>query len=325
MLRAQPGAAPATALSPVNGSPGHPRRLVHLRKTFGLKIGGLLFVVRSPVPVMLDINDPSYSSFYCASTPGRKSMSVRIMPGGLVPRDAYDRVFDADGMWTLSQRSGKRLVSWTGGAHGTGRWTARLSPDFSRVEVRCGKEYMGKAGGTVFVRNPARYPLDQMLAIYALSCRSGLIFHACGAVYGGKAFVFAGISGAGKSTISGLLGKAGWTVLSDDRIVVRRAGNGFRAYGTPWPGDAGAALNESAPLSGIVLLSKSRKNRIVGVAGSVALARLLPAVSIPWHDQGVCRPALSTLDRILAAVPVFNLDFTPGPAAVKTVAKTLFC
>jgi len=30
-------------------------------------------------------------------------------------------------------------------------------------------------------------------------------------------------------------------LLSDDRIAVRKAGDAFTAYGTPWPGDQGAA------------------------------------------------------------------------------------
>ena len=69
---------------------------------------------------------------------------------------------------------------------------------------------------------PLMYPLDQLLLMYYLSKRKGLLVHAAGMVLGGRVYLFAGVSGAGKSTISELLVRARiGKVLSDERMIVR--------------------------------------------------------------------------------------------------------
>ena len=45
-------------------------------------------------------------------------------------------------------------------------------------------------------------------------------------------------------------------------MIVRRIDGEYRAFGTPWPGDAGIARNESVPLSGILFLCHGTSNRI---------------------------------------------------------------
>jgi hypothetical protein len=49
-----------------------------------------------------------------------------------------------------------------------------------------------------------------------------LRLHAAAAELGGEAVVFVGDTGAGKSTLMLALGRAGWTVLADDDVMVRR-------------------------------------------------------------------------------------------------------
>ncbi|HEY3130401.1 MAG TPA: hypothetical protein VGL91_13155 [Acidobacteriota bacterium] len=62
----------------------------------------------------------------------------------------------------------------------------------------------------------------------------GLLVHACSIEYEGAAHLFAGTSGAGKSTIARL---SGARILTDEISVVRRDGDQFYLYGTPFWGE----------------------------------------------------------------------------------------
>ena len=76
--------------------------------------------------------------------------------------------------------------------------------------------------------------------MHFLALNSGMLIHAAGWRINDSGWMFAGKSGAGKSTISNLIVEhTGGTFLSDDRIIVRKIKDNFLMYGTPWPGDAG--------------------------------------------------------------------------------------
>ncbi len=106
------------------------------------------------------------------------------------------------------------------------------SSSMKRTGVNCGAA--SRPGVLVF---SCLIPLDQLLFLAPLAHTNGLLLHASGAVIDGKAFVFAGHSGDGKTTLSRLLAAEGLELLSDERIALRREGESFRAYGTPWPGE----------------------------------------------------------------------------------------
>ena len=80
------------------------------------------------------------------------------------------------------------------------------------------------------------YSIDAALRILhslILARQGGLLVHAASAVRNGRAFLFAGVSGAGKTTIS-RLAPADVTLLTDEISYLRRNGQGYVAYGTPF-------------------------------------------------------------------------------------------
>ena len=101
-------------------------------------------------------------------------------------------------------------------------------------------------------------------------------------------------------------------MLSDDRIVAREIDGDFQAYGTPWPGEAGIALNECVPLSSIFFINHGPANRIKEISPQEALARLLPVTSIPWYDREVMEEILTFCEDLISSVPVYELDFKPS-------------
>jgi hypothetical protein len=217
------------------------------------------------------------------------------------------KIFDSEQSWSLFRDGTHYLLSLAPPFHNQDPvWLARFDSPVSRVDV-----FLNASDG-VMPDHPVRYPLDQFLLVCHLATRSGLILHAAGATFGSAGLVFAGRSRAGKSTLCRQLqSDRRIDLLSDDRIIVRDIDGVFRAFGTPWPGEAGIAKNTSAPMKCLFFLSHGAENRVEPINRQEALANLLPIASIPWYEKHLVSHALNTCDKLLNRIPAYNLCFRP--------------
>jgi hypothetical protein len=151
--------------------------------------------------------------------------------------------------------------------------------------------------------------------MYYLAMNKGLLLHAAGMDIHGRGIVFPGESGAGKSTlVRTLSGHEKILLISDDRMIVRKMDGVFKAFGTPWPGEAGFALNRSVALSAILFLYHGIENNIEKIAPKQALTKLFQVTSIPWYDREVMTNILAFCEELVLHVPAFELHFIPGAA-----------
>ena len=291
-----------------------------------LSIASVNYSVSCEYPVDGGSLDAPYTAFLdtrCQS-PEAIGIAVRLEVGDASLPPDLTPVFDTGESYVIGTDGDfYYLTLQPGRLSGQQLWTAQIARDVTSVTVYCGERMVSRAGDGITLSNPLTYPLDQILLMHVLARHEGALVHAAGASIGGKALMFAGRSGAGKSTLSRLLdGRPGLELLSDDRIAVRKVGGTFTAYGTPWPGDQGAALNEKAELCGICFLRHAGTNRIEPLTPGEAIERLLPVTSVPWYDRDAVSGALPFLDDLLAHVPAFDLHFTPG-AGVAELAEDL--
>ncbi len=201
--------------------------------------------------------------------------------------------------------------------------TACLDEAAGSVDITCSKRMLVHTREGLFLQNPAQYPLDQLFLIHALGPR-GILCHAAGAARGDRGILLAGISGAGKTTISRLLHAQGdFRMLSDDRVVVTRDEGGFSLHGTPWPGEGGFARDEAAPLSACIVLRKGTANACRQLATSQGFQALLPTISIFWPEPELTRQALAICQALTAGVPVYEFFFTPDDRAPRALADLL--
>ncbi len=201
-------------------------------------------------------------------------------------------------------------------------WVARLDHGFSQGVVYCSGHLKDSQNGKAILFNPVSYPLDQILLMHFLANTGGMLIHATGWLYHDSGWIFAGKSGAGKSTLSNLIVKTtGSRFLSDDRIIIRKIGYEFLMYGTPWPGEAGYALNQSAPLKGIFFLKKGSQNIIRKLNPSDAVAGLMPVASIPWYDREKVDLMMTFCDEMMGTVPMYELSFVPDEAIVDMLVR----
>jgi hypothetical protein len=299
-----------------------------------MEIGDVWFSIRAAgkISQIIHAHDPAYESFFRKVNKGGHPAAVKInvrleSEWGTMPDiEALPKIFDSGQSWVMHQDEGVYWMTRKPPIDETPVWVVRFDRDIKEVTVYCGKKLIRERDGKTMVSNPVRYPLDQLLLMYILAQNKGALVHAAGMSIHGKGLLFPGPSGAGKSTLSRQFTyqkDPGVEIFSDDRMVVRKVEGTFKAYGTPWPGEQGIALNKRMPLSGIFFLHHGIDggNRIKKIKPQKALEALLQVTSIPWYDRDVMPRVLRFCDDLVSNVPCFDLYFTPGIEVVKSLEE----
>lgn len=201
----------------------------------------------------------------------------------------------------------------------SGRWL------IERGDLRAGWEPASRRGWIVQSPNP--YSIDAALRIIhsvILAREGGLLVHAASAVRNGKAFLFAGVSGSGKTTFS-RLAPADATLLTDEISYLRfnggSNGRGYVAYGTPFAGElAKVGENVQAPLAALYLLQKGPENSIEPVRVSEAARMLLENVLFFAHDPELVGLVFESACELVRHVPVYRLTFVPDQRVWELIA-----
>lgn len=153
----------------------------------------------------------------------------------------------------------------------------------------------------------------------------GLMLHASAVAWEGRAYLFSGPCGMGKSTHSGLwrqtFGDAA-QVFNDDKPALRLLDGCWYAYGTPWCGKDGINQNKKVPLGGICFLEQGEENHIVRLDAAQAVQRLLPQTLYRlWPGQ--MDLLLDHLDKLVRRIPIFLLENRPEEAAARLSRDTM--
>ncbi len=159
------------------------------------------------------------------------------------------------------------------------------------------------------------YDFLQILLInYFAQRESGIFLHAIGIKdSGGKGYVFAGKSGAGKTTAAKIWYRhSNATVLNDDRIIIRKIRKKFFVYGSPWHGafsDYLMSRTEEARLRKLFFIHHSPKNTSKPVTSEKAFKLLYPTTFPTFWDGAGLEKMVSFCEGLLRNTPCFRLGF----------------
>lgn len=151
--------------------------------------------------------------------------------------------------------------------------------------------------------------------------------HTSTIVYRGKAVLFLGESGTGKSTHTRLWRGhiEGAALLNDDSPIVRIIDGKPWVYGSPWSGKTHCYKNENYPLAACVRLSQAPSNRIKKLNISQAYAALHPSCPPNFaYDDTLYDCISKALSDLLSAVPVYHLACLPDADAARLSCETIF-
>jgi hypothetical protein len=141
-----------------------------------------------------------------------------------------------------------------------------------------------------------------------------LVAHGALLTDGAGGFLCCGSSGAGKSALAALLPDR---ALCDELALVRAGGTAFEGISLPyWVARPGCV-----PMAGVFLLEHASEHRRQRLAPSEALRALRPHVCWPTSRPAALRGAFATLADLVAAVPVWRLEFALDPGVWRTIAE----
>jgi hypothetical protein len=158
------------------------------------------------------------------------------------------------------------------------------------------------------------YSIDSVLRIVhtlILAREGGFLLHSAGAIRNRRAFLFSGVSGAGKTTIS-RLAPPDVTLLTDEVSYIRRDGDGYLACGTPFAGElARVGENCSASIGCLFFLHQGAENKIEPLAKPEAIRRLMRNILFFAEDADLVSKVFQSACDFVERVPVRRLTFVP--------------
>ena len=256
----------------------------HARESVPIEIGGMTIALRSHDPSFRDQITHRYAGFVGCMRLAQFEFDIDLYElSEPPPGDVGLKVRTEEGDWLFER----------------GDFRARWNPGARRG-------YIHQAN------NP--YACDSLLRIVhtlILAKQGGFLVHAASAIRGGKAFIFSGVSGAGKTTIS-RLAPPDATLLSDEVSYVRRDGDRYLAFGTPFAGELGkVGENQSAPIAGFFLLGKGPQNRIEALNPAERIQRLLRNILFFAEDPALVKLVFQSACQFASSVPIRRLVFSP--------------
>jgi len=248
-----------------------------------VEVGRIPILLRTSNPEFARMLEDRYWGFMKASAVPVLEFDVDPAESGGMGPDDDVRVRCENGRWFF--RRGDFYAEWN---PGTGRGRIRQSV------------------------NP--YSVDSVLRIVhtiVLANEGGFLLHSASAMRGGRAFLFSGLSGAGKTTIS-RLAPPDVTLLTDEVSYVRRDRIGYSAFGTPFAGElARVGENVSAPIAAVYLLDKGPDNRIDPMPAVEATQRILRNILFFAEEPDLVHRIFEAACDFAATVPVRRLTFFP--------------
>lgn len=257
------------------------------RLSLVIEVGGMPVRVNTADPAFLHLLQDRYAGFLGELQPAEIEFDVDLTPP-VMPSAAADANDDV------------RVT------HHRGRWSLQ------RGDFRAEWEPALHRGVIHQSANP--YSIDAVLRIVhtlVLARQGGFLMHSASAIRNGKAFLFAGVSGAGKTTIS-RLAPPDVTLLTDEISYVRKQNSVYVAFGTPFTGElAKLGENVSAPLAALYLLAQGPENRIDPVDPAEAARSFLANVLFFAKDEELVQSTFHSAFEFVSRVPVFRLTFVP--------------
>jgi hypothetical protein len=158
-----------------------------------------------------------------------------------------------------------------------------------------------------------KHALMNLYSSFIVNQNWGLLLHSSCAIEAGMAHLFAGHSGAGKSTAARLSEPR--ELLSDEATLVKISPEGIRVFNSPFRSEINPTRFEgSYRLDSVQLLHQAVENRRNLIKKSDALLNLFDKVFYWTHSNKETGQVMRMLSILVDQVPVYDLEFQKNPS-----------
>ena len=256
------------------------------RSSVVVEIGGLPIRLRCDDPSFIRMLQQRYAGYVSPRDEANFDFDVELGPPGTESPDDDLSVKWDSGRWLMER----------------GDFRAEFNPSTAR----------GRIQQTV---NP--FSLDSVLRIVhtlLLARKGGFLIHSSSAIRNGRAFLFSGVSGAGKTTMARLAPPDAALLTDEISYVIPQDGR-YLAVGTPFFGElARVGENLRAPIECVYLLAQGAENKIEPVVGADAVRGLLGNILFFARDPEFVKMVFDAAFDFVSRVPVRRRTFVPDAA-----------
>lgn len=151
-----------------------------------------------------------------------------------------------------------------------------------------------------------------------------LCFHAACVETKLGGILFSGPSGIGKSTQAELWCRhRGARQINGDRPALSRTEAGWLAWGSPYAGSSGVHVNDSCPVTAIVMLRQAKQCTLRRLSSREAFRAVWTGLALHSWDRCFMETASGLAMDLIGAVPVFEFSCTPDETAVAYLEQGL--
>lgn len=149
-------------------------------------------------------------------------------------------------------------------------------------------------------------------------------FHSASILYHGKAWLFSGPSGTGKSTHTSLWNRLYQTpYLNGDLNLLAFTDNDPVVYGIPWCGTSGCYTTKTTPLGGITFLKQAPANSLLPLTAEDISLRAMQRIISPSWTADMLLANLSFAEKLNGAIPFFHLQCTKEDSAAAVMKQEI--
>ena len=164
----------------------------------------------------------------------------------------------------------------------------------------------------------------RMIFLFTAQKRGLFALHSASVLYGGKAWLFSGHSGAGKSTHTRLWQDTFNTpVINGDLNLIGTDKNELYAAGIPWCGTSGIFTENTYPVGGIIMIKQSSRDSVSKLSGEKAALKIMQRMISPCWTDKMLDLNISASQLITRKIPVFELNCTKNPAAAYIMKEAI--
>lgn len=193
----------------------------------------------------------------------------------------------------------------------------RTNPEETLADIFCLSPWEDKLSTELF-------PVIRLLFSRYAQTQGMLFLHSASLLYQGKAWLFSGSSGTGKSTHTNLWHKLfGTPVLNGDLNLIAVKNGTPVIYGTPWCGTSGISDSGSYPMGGIVLLQQDTYEHLHVLSPDEQLLGLLRRIISPSETASALCQNMEIIRLICEYIPVWRLHCTKNPDAALYIKEKI--
>jgi hypothetical protein len=158
-------------------------------------------------------------------------------------------------------------------------------------------------------------------ASIALPRDGAFILHASAIEAAGECYVFAGVSGAGKSTIAAMLDDAypAFTKVSDELVILAPRDGRWHAHVTPFIGSDGLPHGASVPIAGMHFLAQAPHHVRTAMSAHDAMRELMRHILVYVAEANTAAHVLRVASRFSADTPCYRLEFAKDPGVSRAL------